>query len=302
MEENKNNNSNLIENLQGLSSSFYEILEPIVKSINSIRNNLIKTINTPEFEDLAKKIIFFANNHEKFNEKLSEKFNEANKLLDTYNWFIPDSISFYDFQEKIFTLLIKENITQNDIDKAFLDFYFGNNFEELEDVVNNLKENIEEDRFLIIKDCFNILKDNFESKNCNCFNIIIPTLLIHIDRYRLDVEKDYLKSKNRKLKEGEKPSKVLLEEVKKDNAHYKVSIPIEFLIEKLFRDSKEIDKDINNGKNLIDDLYRHKIMHGQHLKYGSAKNVLKCFLILEYIKNLHNTVKNQSTNKGEKPT
>lgn len=174
MEENKNNNSNFIENLLKIANSFFK---PIVEIINN-----------PKFKIFAEQFIF-----------LSDNIEDRINLLDKYNWFIPDSISFIDFQKFIF-LLLNENITQNQIDKAFLDFYFGNNFKELEFIINNLKENMEEERFLIIKDCFNVLKDNFENKNYNSSNLIIPTLLIHIDRYRLDVEKDYLKEKIGNLK------------------------------------------------------------------------------------------------------
>lgn len=142
---------------------------------------------------------------------------------------------------------------------------------------------------------------NKESKLA-VYNFLIPFLISQIDGIKNDYlyERGY-KFKNGKLQHNNKRIKdwellnILIKDEKKENDTYYFFVMVsEILFGSTYpKDIFTIDTKKESTRyvfdseleNIFTKLNRHKIMHGEDIEYGSKENLLKVYLILDFMNN-----------------
>lgn len=140
----------------------------------------------------------------------------------------------------------------------------------------------------IIKDCINLLKNN--ENNINSANLIVPTLIPQIEGIQMEFMKlnglyiDYgivYKSDGELLKDesGNKiDKKSYFRQLTLNNEYYDIMNDV--FLDVLFKKTKprEDCTSINFSRN--------KILHGESTSYGRRKNMIRCFMILDFLSEL----------------
>ena len=148
----------IISNLTIVSKAF----EPVLKNLTTIEPN--KFIN---------KFIAEQNNIA----NILDTFSLRSVLLDEY-WLV---------FEKDLISEIKEQMYENnyDVTKHIVAYYTKNKYEKIKYLLEYIKENgCKDDRFIILKDCFDIMIRNSCKKSCS---VIIPTLTAQADGILQDI-------------------------------------------------------------------------------------------------------------------
>lgn len=130
------------------------------------------------------------------------------------------------------------------------------------EIVSKLKDNnkINPKRIVILEDCIKVLK--YTSRR-TAANTILPVLITQIEGIWVDIlgAKDKNKLKN------------IIEDMK--NNKY-VNPARELLADILFQHTK-------TKLPVKPDFCRNKILHGEEVEYGSINNVIRAFLIIEFL-------------------
>jgi hypothetical protein len=187
------------------------------------------------------------------------------------------------------------------ISKYFIDYYSDNHFEQIDADVRRWAENpIFNRRLVILKDSMAALKKS--TKSFNPSNLVVPVLISQTDGIIGElIEREgwvytgCVSKKGRKIKKWihpshsseNKPEKCFSDLIKnkrtrlgstfignmvQTNSRY--GIFMEGLFQQAF-----------HGEGLTNPsfLSRHKILHGEDIEYGTLKNAIKLFLILNYL-------------------
>lgn len=269
-------------NLGTVNMNILDIIETVGKFHEWINSKSVK-------EHIAN-IIYHVENPEGI-------FSQGDKIIAKYGWLITDSISYKDYQNIV--ILINDGAEQKDIDNKFLELYFDDEFSGLKYCLENIKNNlfIKEGnnlRFEIINDCFNIVINN---NSTSSYNVAIPVLLIHIENIKNElVEKvknifpqDFPKEKDDKRTKKtviEKKAFNKIKEIEEVEMLYKYTF--DYIIDSVFQNSYDVKFENENNESESSILNRHKILHGNILKYGTKENFLRCCLILEFFTNFFN--------------
>ncbi len=156
----------------------------------------------------------------------------------------------------------ESNNRAKEIDKLLLKLFSHKKWEMASDIVNNLHDNdkINPKRIVILEDCIKVLKHNSRK---TAANTILPVLIAQIDGIWVDIlgskDKDKLKNtiKNMKNEKYTNPARELLADILFQ--YTKTAIPVK------------------------SDFCRNKILHGEEVEYGSIHNVIRAFLIIEFL-------------------
>ena len=125
---------------------------------------------------------------------------------------------------------------------------------------NNNNDKINTKRIVILEDCIKVLKRNSRK---TAANTILPVLIAQIDGIWVDIlgskDKDKLKNtiKNMKNDKYANPARELLVDILFQ--YTRTAIPVK------------------------SDFCRNKILHGEEVEYGSINNVIRAFLIIEFL-------------------
>lgn len=264
---------------------------------NNLININLKTFRDSEiFVKLKEKsanLAYLLMNHHKI-------FSFADKELAKYGWIVNDSISYRDYQD--IAALINNSAEQREIDDKFLELYFDDEFSGLKYCLENIEKNLyvkegNNLRFQIIKDCFEIVINN--NNQINPYSLAIPVLLAHTERLKDDFI-NYIKNvfpedfviENGKSKPKKKQiESKALERIKDIDIIQFYQHSIDYIMNTVFQNSHDVKPEdgINISESNI--LNRHRILHGDILKYGTKENFLRCCLVLELLSNLFNEEK-----------
>jgi hypothetical protein len=237
----------------------------------------------------------------KFDINLKNYADNIKPILRENYWFFTSSM-----EPSLGTYII-ENIDKHPdkkvfLDKAFVDYYSQNNFEELDYMAENWSRmTVIRDRFKILKECVSILKDS-KSEHSNIENphyVIIPTLIAQID----GLMTDYLEKKNFTtdyLNERNGEFKTRIEAY--INQNYSTNMSLEAFLLEESNAASDLLLDIlfqhaytsNKMSDLTGPFSRHKIMHGQFLEYGQIEDTIRLFLLIDFLagsieEDLHNS-------------
>ena len=225
------------------------------------------------------------NPHQLFWDNFSKNYDiaeeEAVEVLARYKWFVSASLSVA-FVYQAVNIGRKKGNQRKAINSLFVDHFSSNNFRNLSALVNGWKENkIFKPRMRIFRDCVATLRNARGRSNPS--NLVLPVLIAQID----GVSAEYLKGnglvRNKQEWRDSNGNKVKWKE------WFKNQTPdgdMEALATDLFINVffQEAWPGVPLKKPFT--LSRHKIMHGESIRYGRIDNTIRAFLILDFIANL----------------
>lgn len=229
------------------------------------------------FENLTKQ---FQKTYKSIVKKVTN-FRNLNTVLLKYNWFYSFSIPEECYEEIVNAYNSGEDI-ENKINSFFVNYFTKDNYSALLEMVKEWDNNpYFKTRMEIINDCVRTLKN--KKPGYNPSNVVLPTLIAQIDGIMTDfIEKKGFKFDRTKKKwispDGEELS------VKKAYRSIKTDLdsiseyPNTILLNVLFQSAFHGDE-----LKVLPSFSRHKIMHGESIDYGKTENVIRIFLILDFL-------------------
>jgi len=277
----------LIENSQ---YSLIERMRPMILQMQTT-SNLIENALKPQIGiwekwfDQNKKIFEkFSDSWKRFYDQYEISEQQAVKILKKYKWFVTPSMPIA-FVFEVVKIGSKRGNQLGKINELFIGFFCSNEYEELEVLVNGWESNsIFKPRMKIFRDCINGLKT--VGKKTNPSNFILPTLIAQIDGILQEyMEKNGLSFDTRERtwrdSTGQQVSWKNWYRSRTTNQDMDVlanEIFLNILFQRAYRgEALDIPFTFN----------RHKIMHGEYLKYGRIDNTIRAFLILDFLASLN---------------
>jgi len=291
--------SKVAEQFREVQLSIVESLRPvIVESLRPVIEQWQLTACIVS-EYLAPQIDFWQNwveqNREIFNtyrlywQTFQERYKiteqEAIQVLRKYKWFITPSLPLTLIFEVV-KIGRKKGNQRKAINRLFVDYFSSNNFENLEELVEGWQTNeIFKPRMKIFRDCVSVMK-NAKGKY-NPSTIVLPTLIAQIDGIQREfMEQNGLSFDSQKRRWVDKEGNVVdwKKWFKAQTTNQELlDLANDIFLNILFQKSQP-------GKPLETPFTfnRHKIMHGEYLKYGRIDNAIRAFLILDFLATLGN--------------
>ena len=224
-----------------------------------------------------------------------ERYNISKKkaltCIKKYNWFISPSMDPSIVYNIVSICKSDSKSKWGDINHVFYDYFLENDCKNLDLFVDNWSSNpIFEGRMKIIRDCVEIIKNH--PKNVNFSNLVVPVLISQIDGIQMEF------MNQRGLKVDKKKVVCDLEGNRKKDEHGQ-NIKYRQYIRELTSNDEFLDamndvfldvlfQHTERGEDHKTSIKfsRHKIMHGEHFTYGRKYNVIRCFMILDFLHGL----------------
>ena len=311
---------------EAYSPSMFKAIEDAQKKLSEVYSpSMFKAIEDAQLKlsNLISKELVFDNwvktNVQLFdfvNKRLSFVDNVNSKilpLLQKHNWFITVSL------EDAFILNLSRTIKNpsgklgKEIRQEFINYFSRNNFEKLASMIESWEENpLFKPRMKIFRDSYNLLKHSHNSYNPS--NFLIPTLISQIDGILTDyliqneftvVQKgtglvwaDKMNQNNWRISNRNK----IFEDIFDPNTiEYSITngtmstaaleIGNDFILNTLFQTAytkQKLEKPFG--------LNRHKIMHGEYVRYGRTDHLIRAYLILDFLYGLEDVDYNLNAN------
>lgn len=219
-------------------------------------------------------------------DKYSIAENQATPVLKKYKWFVAPSMST-DIIFYVMQLNKKQGRQDKAINKLFINYFSNNNWQNLEEMVESWNNcPIMRKRLKILKDCVQTLK-KVPSQSINISHIILPVLIAQID----GILTDYLNSNNIPwqcnyddfIQQGQvrrvgRKSQFRINSPRVLTTQLDDIAKIVFL-DILFQSSRQ---PVNTPFNFN----RHKIMHGESVKFGRKDYLIRAFMVLDFLAHL----------------
>jgi len=218
--------------------------------------------------------------------KIQEK--KAAKILRKYKWFICPSMPVTAIRV-ILDVAKKQGRKDADINRLFIDYFSRDNWKNLESMVADWGKNpLFKARMPILKNCVKTMQAA-DQNGSNASIVVLPTLISQID----GLLTDYLEANGI-------PFKTLYDDlvqggkVKKTGrkSQFKANVPnaltedlnnlaMDMFLSILFQKSQR-------GKPLATpfNFNRHKIMHGESVRFGRKDYVVRAFMVLDFLAHL----------------
>lgn len=227
-------------------------------------------------------------------EKIVIEAVAAGRILEKYGWLIPPSIDLR-VAALISNLENKPGDHREKINVLFWDYYQIDNFKEIELMINEWKSNkLFRRRIKILKDCLKVLQLSKEIGTSSSANVIIPTLIAQIDGVwtdyviskGFDIKRYYLRlRKGQVIKELNEHRMKVITDFKTSDSFVKLDDLFKnMILETLW--GIALPGIAPKTGNIRTRFYRHKIMHGEYVSYGSKYNVLRAFFLLDFLSEL----------------
>ena len=174
---------------------------------------------------------------------------------------------------------------RNKLNEHFFNYFTGNNFKNLTDLVDkwNSSGKLRPGRLKVINDCTNSILKSENNKIPS--TMIVPTLIAQID----GLQREFLIKNNfepvwiKYKYEGE--GKTMNQQEAWDYI-YSPNDSFSEIVNDVILDV--LFANVNPGEPIKTPITfsRHKIMHGEHLNYGTKPNTIRTFLILDFLHEL----------------
>lgn len=255
--------SDAISNTVATFLAFEKLTNPlhqICKFNDYISIIKIPDLYIPKISRIAETINSFQNNIK----KICTSMDEISSILAEYNYLLPLTLPLGVYSDLLEYLNnTKESANrEKEIDNLLLKLFSYKKWEMSSEIVSKLNNNdkINTKRIVILEDCIKVLKRNSRK---TAANTILPVLIAQIDGIWVDIlgskDKDKLKNtiKNMKNDKYANPARELLVDILFQ--YTRTAIPVK------------------------SDFCRNKILHGEEVEYGSINNVIRAFLIIEFL-------------------
>ena len=297
---------NMVAISQTLSSM--DSMSETIKNLDSIFNNsaishaaMILNAIQPQISfwndwlNNNRQIFKFYEDSNAFWKNVRERYNISKKkaltCIKKYNWFISPSMDPSIVYNIVSICKSDSKSKWGDINHVFYDYFLENDCKNLDLFVDNWSSNpIFEGRMKIIRDCVEIIKN--PPKNVNFSNVVVPVLISQIDGIQMEF------MNQRGLKVDKKKVVCDLEGNRKKDEHGQ-NIKYRQYIRELTSNDEFLDamndvfldvlfQHTERGEDHKTSIKfsRHKIMHGEHFTYGRKYNVIRCFMILDFLHGL----------------
>ncbi|KKG19347.1 hypothetical protein EO98_18945 [Methanosarcina sp. 2.H.T.1A.6] len=303
--------------------STFKVIEDAQKSLSEVYSpSMFKAIEDAHIKLsnlISKELVF--DNWVKTNVQLFDFVNKRLSFVDSvdskiipilqkHNWFITVSL------EDDFILNFSRTIENpsgklgKEIRQEFINYFSRNNFEKLASMIESWEENtLFKPRMKIFRDSYNLLKHSHNSYNPS--NFLIPTLISQIDGILTDyliqneftiiqkgkglVWTDKMNKNNWRISNRNKIFKDIFDpniiEYSLPNGSMSsaaLGIGNNFILNTLFQTAYTKQK-LENPFGLS----RHKIMHGEYVKYGRKDHLIRTYLMLDFLFGLENVDYNE---------
>jgi len=271
------------------SFSLFESLKPAIQQYQSAASLIEKALRPQinlwqEWTQKNKRLFegfdsYWKSFHDKY--KISEQ--EAIRILKKYKWFVSPSLPI-DFVFEVVKIGRKKGNHRGEINRLFVEYFRSDDYEELEALVNNWQSNdIFKPRMKIFRDCIDGLKN--AGRKGNPSNFVLPALIAQIDGILQEyMEKNVLSFdlRDRKWKYAT-GQKVDWKKWYKSRASRQDmdDLANEIFLNILFQSSQR-----GVALETPFTFNRHKIMHGENLRYGRIDNTIRAFLVLDFLASL----------------
>jgi hypothetical protein len=246
-------------------------LDFITQQINSISKWV--SVNSDIFSNISD---FWKD----FEQKYRIREEKAVRVLRKYNWFVSPSLRER-FVFDVVKLSSRKGNQRKAVNKLFWDYFSENEFQNLEFVVEKWADNpIFKPRMKIFRDCVSMLKN--AKKKDNPANVLIPTLIAQIEGIAIA----YRKKKGFKFtanKQKERQQEWRLWFVSETTNQAVLSQQMLELTNYIFFDV--LFQTAIPGQPLDNPFTfsRHKIQHGEFFRYGRKDNLIRAFLVLDFL-------------------
>jgi len=200
--------------------------------------------------------------------RITEK--EAARILRKYKWLITPSLPA-SFLFQVVKIGRRRGNQRAAMNRLFVEYFLANDYRNLEALVDSWEKNpLFQPRIKILRDCVSVIKNADGKFNPSYF--VLPTLIAQIDGIRIEFmningltfwAKD---NKWKPLFKAQTSNQVILD------------LANDIFLDILFQNSEP-------GAPLQTPFVfnRHKIIHGEYLKYGRIDNTIRAFLILDFL-------------------
>jgi len=209
---------------------------------------------------------------------------EVAGVLRRYKWFVTPSF-LMSFIFEVVKLDKKKSRQDKAVNDLFIKYFEANNWQNLEGMVNNWKNKpLLKKRHKILSDCVEVVKMT-NKKGINVANVVLPTLITQIDGVLTDYlnseniqwDRDYddwIDGKTGKVKKVGRKTQFKNSKPKVLTTQFDDLLNDMFLV--LFQKSQR-------GKPLATpfNFNRHKIIHGESVKYGRKDYLIRAFMVLD---------------------
>ena len=210
-----------------------------------------------------------------FQEQYKITEQEAIQILRKYKWFVTPSLPLT-FIFDVVKIGRRKGNQRKAINRLFVDYFSRNNFENLEKLVDGWETNeIFKPKMKIFRDCVSVVRNSKGKYNPS--TVVLPTLIAQIDGIRIEFMNQNGLSFWAKDKVWKKWFKAQTQNQEL------LDIANDIFLNILFQKSQP-------GRPLETPFTfnRHKIMHGEYLRYGRIDNTIRAFLILDFLAALSN--------------
>lgn len=279
-----------IKELKQLNSALTPFLIKQEKQIREM-NKSFKLMAEP-MEKVSKIFSAIQSEHEKNFGKIIDAKRE--EFLLQNGWMLSPYLFGKDIQKQLnSTAILKKK--NREINAIYKNFFCNSNYQELETMVCDWKRNkYFKPRQKIFLDCVEILKVSKTRKRINPSTIILPVLIAQIDGITFEYAKSKGLTMNKLRPENKSGEKI-------DNFKWIWELPCrdipnmnalrmlqEFLFSRALPSGQKDPKKNSETPNKVKlrpffKFSRHKIMHGENYEYGNIDNVLRTFLILDFL-------------------
>lgn len=249
-------------------------------TLNQINTQLVYLLKNIDFK-------FIFNQYKDFYDRLESIYHvdqqELRHVLNEYQWFVLPEMPA-SFVLKLLQLS-KMTYPRKRINQLFFDYFAYNDYENLRDLVEKWASSgkFRPGRLKIIKDCLNAVANAKKGKIPS--TLIVPALIAQIDGIQREIllKNDFkpvwtkfkLEGKGKAMNQNEAWNHIYSPEDEFS------SIINDIILEVLFASALP-------GQPLKTPITfsRHKIMHGEHLNYGTKPNTIRTFIIIDFLHDL----------------
>lgn len=226
-----------------------------------------------------------------FQQRYNVAETRAVKVLQKYKWFITPSFPI-SFIFEIMKLDQTKGRHDKKVNNLFIEYYKADDWQKLEAMVSSWEKTpLLKNRYKILMDCVAVVKIAGK-KGINEANVVLPTLITQIDGVLTDYLNskglqwdsdydDWVDTKTRKVRKVGRKTQF-------KNAQPRIlTTPLGDQASGIFLNI--LFQRTQKGKPLATpfNFNRHKIIHGESLKYGRRDYLIRAFMVLDLLAHLN---------------
>jgi len=279
--------SETLQSLGRTQSSLVSGLQEAGKQMTGLAGTIqsaVKQINV--WEDLAKRNKRITESYRHTWEELQKQYKiteqEALTILHRYKWFISPSMPIR-FISQVVKIGKQAGNRIGAMNGLFVDYFAKDNFSRLEFMAEGWGKNeLFAKRMKILRDCVQVMKRADRAYNSS--NVVLTTLIAQID----GIQQLFMEQSGLTYKSNGKWTDEF------GNVHYwkdwyrnitsnseLLELANTMLLDILFQSASR-----SKPLTVPFTFNRHKIMHGESTKYGRVTNVIRAFLVLDFLANI----------------